>query len=70
MASDKYISEISTEPLTARQIQNQLFALDAVLPRPVEDIIAVTGITESDLPQVMQDRLAQKRYLRQLLSTL
>ena len=45
----------------------ELTALDAVLPRCVEDLIAAGGISESSLPQVMQERLTRKRHLRGLL---
>ena len=45
-------------------IKEQLKQLDAVLPRAVEDLIAVLKIPEENLPQIMQQRLTQKRDLR------
>ena len=65
-----WISVLSDEPITKKDIQVQLNTLDVVLPRCVEDLISVAGISEASLPQIMQDRLAQKRVLRQQIATL
>jgi hypothetical protein len=45
-------------------LHQQIAALDPVLPRHAEDIIAAGGIDVTKLPQVMQQRLAQKQQLR------
>lgn len=42
----------------------EIAALDAFLPRGVEDLIAVLGVDVTTLPQVQQDRLARKAALR------
>lgn len=42
----------------------QIAALDAYIPRGLEDLIAALAFDVSALPQVQQDRLAQKAALR------
>ena len=42
----------------------QISALDVFIPRGLEDLIAASGFDVTKLPQIQQDRLAQKAALR------
>ena len=57
----------------SREAQSTLSNLDATLPRAVEDIadvlIAKGLIIETDLPQIMQDRRAEKAAARAVVRT-
>ena len=50
---------IHNQPILA-----EIAALDAFLPRGVEDLIAVLAVDVTKLPQAQQDRLARKAVLR------
>lgn len=51
------------------QAMQTLRSLDAVLPRIAEDIIEAAGIDETNLPQIVRDRLAAKRAARAIVTT-
>ena len=51
-----------------KYIKKQLDELDSKLPRCVEDLISVQCIDETQLPKIMQDRLNEKRNLRNKIS--
>ena len=51
-----------------REAQQKLQELDAVLPRDIEDMIQGLNINKTALPEVMQNRLVQKRNARDVLS--
>lgn len=57
-----------TPPKTANELNEpilrQIAALDAYIPRGLEDLIAGLGFDVTKLPQVQQDRLEQKKALR------
>lgn len=59
------------DPRSEREkILDELASLDPVLPRCVEDMLAVAGVPIETLPQIMQERLARKIALREQLNTL
>ncbi len=70
MSDITHISVLSTDSISKDDIQMQLNSLDTVLPRCIEDIIVAVGIVEATLPQIMQDRLSQKRALREQYNSL
>jgi len=69
------VEDIISEPIIPtpeqiqQQIKSQLDELDAVLPRCVEDVLKLINENQA-LPQIMQDRIAEKEALRQQLRDL
>lgn len=51
-----------------REAQQTLQELDVVLPRAIEDVINALNINETALPEIMQERLVQKRDARGVLA--
>lgn len=57
------------EPDPVEQARQTLRELDAVLPRYAEDIIESLGADhEATLPQIVRDRLAEKRAARAIVA--
>ncbi len=50
------------------QAMQTLRSLDLLLPRIAEDIIEAGGINETNLPQIVRDRLAAKRAARAIVN--
>lgn len=65
-----YILDISDKEIDIEDIQHQLAELESVLSDFQEETWKALGVVETNLSQIWQDRLTQKRSLREQLSVL
>lgn len=64
------LSQDELNQLALSKAHETLNALDTVLPRAVEDLIAVQNIDITTLPPIMQSRLAAKVAARELIRSI